>query len=661
MKGSFYSNLPKLKFMQKVHYVCFILISIFSTQVTIAQNNPLETGIRQFEMKNYDQAKTAFEAYLAAVPTDVNVMSKLAACYKNLNMTDKALALYKQTTESKGFDTEVYFEYGELLRSEAEFELAKIQFNKYAAFNPAVGHYFSQSCDYALTQLKSPSNCNLKNLETNGSKSEVSPTMYKDEIIIGDNRTTDQSIKSAPTIAMVKANSLLLSPNAPSQVSEVLSKEALGKGNMSFNGAADLVVFSKGTIIDITGKANTNGALAIYFADVNTKGSWSKPSKFKYCDARYSYGFPNITNDGKTLFFASNMPGGFGGYDLYISNFVDGEWTIPENLGSVINTPGNEISPNLDHANLYFSSDWHKGFGGFDVFRVSNKMTTWSDVINLGTCVNSTKDDYNFLIDNEGNGYFTSNRNGGKGGDDVYKASKLAINNITQPSQIRNTDIGVKSPLQAETKAAQLELNDLAESEVYDDPELFGKSYSIDEKVYFIQITAISNYSEAIESRFKKYAKYGDVFKIETDGVVKIRIGVFKQLNAALTQLKELRKTGLKDAFVVADIFDEKRMIVIAKAGSDFSNSQTTIATDENANKYKIRVAEFKAPDWFDVSKVNDLGKIEHWTKSGYTIIILGAYPTEVTAKDVLSKIKARGYKDAYVVTEEDGKLYRIN
>ena len=113
---------------------------------------------------------------------------------------------------------------------------------------------------------------------------------------------------------------------------------------------------------------------------------------------------------------------------LYISyRTANGDWTAPENMGTVINTPGNEISPTVNSTNLYFSSDWHNGFGGFDVFKTTSYGETWSDVENLGTCVNSTKDDYNFTLDAEGNGYFTSNRQGSKGQNDNYKSIKLKI------------------------------------------------------------------------------------------------------------------------------------------------------------------------------------------------------------------------------------------
>ena len=79
----------------------------------------------------------------------------------------------------------------------------------------------------------------------------------------------------------------------------------------------------------------------------------------------------------------------------------------------------------------------------------------------------------------------------------------------------------------------------------------------------------------------------------------------------------------------------------------------------DDEGKFKIRIAEYKAPDWFDSSNLKDLGKIENWTKNGWTIIILGSFQTGFDAAEILDKVRARGYKEAYIVTEENGKLYR--
>ncbi len=139
-------------------------------------------------------------------------------------------------------------------------------------------------------------------------------------------------------------------------------------------------------------------------------------------------GFPHLSADAKTLYFeAKGLPGGYGGYDLYVSYLENGQWSAPVNLGPNINTNGDEISPFVDEEGvLYFSSDGHKGFGGFDIFRADYIEGTWKDVCNLGFGVNSSQDDLYFVFDTTNNiAYFSSNRKGGKGDYDIYSAAQI--------------------------------------------------------------------------------------------------------------------------------------------------------------------------------------------------------------------------------------------
>ena len=275
--------------MEKLRKVLFIFIGLFLIQSASSQSNNLQNGIQYFELRNFEQAAKSFEAYLRNAPNDINVKSKLAYSYKSLGDSKKALELYQLISDEQGVDSEVYFEYGDLLRSEAEFDLAKIQFGKYAKVNPSIGNYFIQSCDYALASLKNPSNCNLKNLETNGNGAEISPIVYQNQILFVDNSTNDLNAKSAQTLQGVRAAELKLNPNTPSLVDQVLIEEASGQGNVSFSDDGTKVFYSKSTILDITGKSNSKSPLAIYSADVNEKGSWTNHQLFKFCDSKYIF------------------------------------------------------------------------------------------------------------------------------------------------------------------------------------------------------------------------------------------------------------------------------------------------------------------------------------------------------------------------------------
>ena len=143
-------------------------------------------------------------------------------------------------------------------------------------------------------------------------------------------------------------------------------------------------------------------------------------------DREYSVGHAALTADGQTLYFASDKPGGYGGVDIYKSvRDQSGNWAAPTNLGPSINTSGDEMFPFVSNdGTLYFSSNGHLGLGGLDVFSATAVSTKegWSAPENLGFPINTNSDDFGYIIDKENkNGYFVSNRAGGKGDDDIYK------------------------------------------------------------------------------------------------------------------------------------------------------------------------------------------------------------------------------------------------
>lgn len=169
---------------------------------------------------------------------------------------------------------------------------------------------------------------------------------------------------------------------------------------------------------------------------VNYKGGvddWSEMTEVKLVnDSKsddYSYAHPAFSSDDQTLIFASNMPGGQGGTDLWMVKRVGLEWGTPENLGPKINTPGEEKFPYLSNdGTLYYASDGHPGMGGLDIFKSTMENSAYSAPENLGNPFNSKDDDFGFIIDpSNKEGYFTSNRAGGIGDDDIYQWKNMDL------------------------------------------------------------------------------------------------------------------------------------------------------------------------------------------------------------------------------------------
>lgn len=156
--------------------------------------------------------------------------------------------------------------------------------------------------------------------------------------------------------------------------------------------------------------------------------SWGVTEPFVYNNSEVSIGHPALSPDGQRLYFVSDMPGGSGGTDIYVCRMQGGQWSEPENLGTTVNTPWNEMFPFIARdGTLWFSSNGHPGLGGLDVFAAqAGADGKFSTAINAEAPVNSPSDDFALIIDVDGRtGYFTSDRPGGKGGDDIYSFELL--------------------------------------------------------------------------------------------------------------------------------------------------------------------------------------------------------------------------------------------
>ncbi len=158
---------------------------------------------------------------------------------------------------------------------------------------------------------------------------------------------------------------------------------------------------------------------------------------FPYNKPEYNIVDPSISEDGTTLYFASDMPGGFGGFDIYRSYLIRGVWSTPENLGPDINTGNSERYPFIYHANrLYFSSNGHRSMGGLDIFFTLEKDSTWTKPAPLDVPVNSTSDDFSFVADSGlATGYFSTNR---LGNDDIFSFTNLMPSLLGCTEQIEN-------------------------------------------------------------------------------------------------------------------------------------------------------------------------------------------------------------------------------
>ncbi|MES2761590.1 MAG: PKD domain-containing protein [Bacteroidota bacterium] len=262
-------------------------------------------------------------------------------------------------------------------------------------------------------------------LDLNSEKSDFSPVFLNNTLLFSSARENNIGVKYSGYEDESEITDLFVGSKRDS-VSFKNIKPLAGSINSKYSEGP--FTFSKdGNVIYYTGNAGITkkqkgsaNLLKIYHSE-KVNGAWTKPVIAEFCEPEYSYCHPSLSNDGKTLFFCSNKPGGFGGMDIYMIKYENNSWTKSMNLGSKINTVANEVFPFIACNNkLYFSANKPFGYGGLDIYTFDMNDPIDNEVMILEYPVNSASDDFGIWTDSSGtSGYFSTNRVP-KHGDDIY-------------------------------------------------------------------------------------------------------------------------------------------------------------------------------------------------------------------------------------------------
>ncbi|MBC7411230.1 MAG: PD40 domain-containing protein [Bacteroidia bacterium] len=394
----------------------------------IAQTRTIKKGTKYYNNYSYSKAIKKLEP-LTEKSTEVN--RKLADSYMRLGNVEKAESYYATVANAPDATPADAYNYFYVLRSVGKYTESETWIKKFHS-NIATD---SRGIEYtnnigSFTKLKTDEGrFKIKNLEMNSAQQEFGATYYNKQIVYASTQRVvqsqvrtwngnDKNFLNMYVADRATDNELLKSV----EFSKSINKK-YHEGPASFSTDGKFMVFTR----DNYENKSSDGVKKLQlFSSELKEDKWTKPEAFTFNNKEYSTGHPSLTADGKTMYFASDMPGGKGGADLYkTTRGTDGVWTAPENLGTKINTEGNEIFPSIHKDGLlFFASNGHVGLGGLDVFVAQLKDGKAIKLQNVGTPINGTKDDFAFILDDDQKGgYFSSNRTDGKGDDDIYSYS----------------------------------------------------------------------------------------------------------------------------------------------------------------------------------------------------------------------------------------------
>ncbi|WMX14132.1 OmpA family protein [Aureispira sp. CCB-E] len=416
----------------KLAFITIVIVSLTACTYT----ERIKDGKTAFARKQFNVAIPMLEEeFKKAKDSQVKgeTAYMLGESYRRTNQTQAASDWYKRAqTQRYGKDTDI--KYARMLQQLQDYDEARRAFQSAGRYAGNVRLYQEEmiACQKAKQWLTAADKnlYKIESLGTNTSATDFSPVLYNaDQLIITSDRAESEGKEHYKWTGEKFFDLYLLNINAETvERFEAPFNQSFHQGAPSFGENQNSVFFTQ---------CGSDEKIAVDYCQImfsKKEGDvWSKPEAIDLGDNAQNYIHPVLSEDGKLLIFACNKEEGFGGYDLYYSIKIgaddEAKWSAPVNLGNKINTDGNEVFPFLDKDTLYFSSDGHIGMGGLDIFRSEKKAHKWQTPQNLKAPMNSGGDDFGFIIDHLNalpkgilqQGYFSSNRLGGQGSDDIYK------------------------------------------------------------------------------------------------------------------------------------------------------------------------------------------------------------------------------------------------
>jgi tetratricopeptide (TPR) repeat protein len=765
-------------------YITALILSA-SIFTATAQNN-LQKADMQYDMRDYSLAISTYEKALDSDPDNQEIPAKIAASYVQLQDYLKASKWYEKIIDEDDVKAEHLVAYGDVLKSLRLYGKAKFYYQKLAKYDPTMATYFVNSCDVARIEMNGDPYYEINVLNVNSRSSDFAPFLFHEDLLLSSLRT---DIPAAQTRKSKNGKTTLSTENAVYISQKHGTKELQHFKNMAqgeevishvkYSQDGKWVAFQKSDFREGQRLFDSRaGKVSLYVAKVASNGQWEDVKAFSYNGNEFSTGYPSLSPDGSVMYFSSTRPGGHGGWDVYVAFRSLSGWTAPQNMGNVINTPGNEIAPYYSDHKLFFSSDRHPGIGGFDIFKASSEEGIWNIIRSMGYPLNSPKDDIDFIWDPvQKMGYFSSNRIGTTGAYDIYsctplyeeimmtvmdeegkaavkgarisyRGAKAAPQETNELGQVmihqrfeetssitithddyKNLDMTLKAPGQGPAKydvyidkslesdqsdvagnttsdamghqnsasatnnsagAANSQVDVTTKTVVVGNPSnasgtVFTETASstamvaasgnnaantspaqakttsstkaekrtratptprVNKGKYAVQIAAVAK-SVPLD-QYSSLGTIGQVMQYPEKGMYKIRVGYYDDEAQAKNALRSIKSSGYPDAFIVK-----------ANPGQTYTAPSKEEAMA--AQDYLVRLGTYSRPEFFDASKVEHLGTIDTYKSGKFTIMLLRGFESYAAADKARIASGKHGFKDAYIVIEQDGGLRKVS
>ncbi len=414
----------------------YLLITLLSGLSVTAQNKDTKRADKHFNRFEFVEAAEEYAKLVEDGKGDSYVYGQLAESYYNVFNTEEAERWYAKALESSD-NPEMIFKYSQMLKANGKYEASNVQMARFAEMRPSDDRAiaYKKNPDYLPKILEKGKKFNIQNMGFNSKYSDFGGTLQDGKLYITSARNTSRRTygwNEEPFLDIYEMSKNADGTYLAAALVEDKVNTKYHEGVVSFSPDGNTMYFSRESFFEkmyekdsIT--KNRYSVLQLFKA-TKEGDKWSNVEGFAINSENYSVKNPSVSADGKTLYFASNMPGGYGLFDIYKASINDdGTLGEAENLGQKVNTQGQEMFPYISsNGTLYFSSNGHLGLGNLDVFHTKEIDGKMAPVRNIGVPINSNADDFAFRLDEEsGEGFVSSNREGGVGSDDIYAIKKL--------------------------------------------------------------------------------------------------------------------------------------------------------------------------------------------------------------------------------------------